>query len=66
MTEAVRLLAELYGVQLATYAGTGYGPAQWAFAEKWLRVQSLLERAGAIQAARDHAARLLKEERRTT
>jgi hypothetical protein len=66
VTEAVRLLAELYGVQLAVYVGTGYGPAQWASGAKWVRVQTLLEREGAIQAARDEAARLLREERRTT
>lgn len=63
MTEAVRLLAELYGVQLAVYIGTGYGPAQWASGAKWVRVQALLEQEGAIQVARNEAARLLKQER---
>lgn len=66
MTEAVQLLAELYGVQLAVYVGTGYRPPQWAAGDKWERVRVLLEREGAIQVARNEAARLLREERRTT
>ena len=64
MSEAVQLLAELYGVQLAVYVGTGCRPAQWASGTKWVRVQALLEREGAIQVARNEAARLLKEERK--
>jgi len=63
VSEAAQLLAELYGVQLAVYLGTGYGPAQWASGAKWVRVQALLEREGAMQVARNEAARLLKEER---
>ncbi len=62
--EAVQLLAELYGIQLAVFDGTGIPQSGWSFPQVWHRVRALLEREDALKTALTHGAELLAEERK--